>query len=449
VLDFGAGQGEDAAWLRSKGYTVAEYDPGFAEVQKRPTGTYNTVFYTYVVNVRPKSEEAKILREIEGYLRPGGTAYVTVRSDVEHAGKTTRGYQRPVTLQLPEAGRSGSAIIYELRSTRRRNTAMATDPYAPRLTAQRLRDGRFILRAYYPDIRSVAYWMGPGEPQWSAYASDAVDQGAVFDSAWEAEQAASRLTAPSYPPMRRYNPQAAVGVPPRDDITRSDYPSIFGDTDADSIPDADDADPLRPSTQSIEETRIAATVGALIDQRRDYVGAKQAIIEGLEQLGGPGAHAYGRVKSPFSILKKLAEQRLGTLDDIAGTTLVAPLETVLRVARQLRGPAADGTGPGPLGNVLEYDDKYASPKGGYKAIHLLVENGGRPVEVQLKTARMSKLGASAHHLYKERTLDAIRFDELTTLADRADRGDTRAAEEIDVWLEDPKRIEQYLDLAQR
>ena len=99
--------------------------------------------------------------------------------------------------------------------------------------------------------------------------------------------------------------------------------------------------------------------------------------------------------------------------------------------------------------VTEYDDKYASPKGGYKAIHLLIEQDGATVEVQLKTERMSKLGAIAHHLYKERTLDAIRFDELTTLADRADRGDIEAADEIDEWLMDPDRVEAYLDTSLR
>lgn len=114
VLDFGSGRGEDAEWLRSRGYSVREYDPNFEGVSELPSGTYNTVLATYVLNVLPKSEEAKILGQIRARLRPTGRAYVTVRGDVKTAGATSRGYQRPVELPAEVVGRAAGSPIFEL-----------------------------------------------------------------------------------------------------------------------------------------------------------------------------------------------------------------------------------------------------------------------------------------------------------------------------------------------
>lgn len=119
VLDFGSGHGEDAEWLRSKGYTVREYDPNFEGVDKMPTGTYNTVLVTYVLNVLPKAQEKKIVRQVNARLRPNGTAFFAVRGDVKKAGKTAKGYQRPVKMGLPIAGRpNGSPIFVEDKSAK-------------------------------------------------------------------------------------------------------------------------------------------------------------------------------------------------------------------------------------------------------------------------------------------------------------------------------------------
>jgi len=115
VLDFGSGYGEDAAWLREQGYQVREYDPNFEGVHKLPKGTYNTVLCTYVVNVLPQADEAKLLKQVRARLRKNGLGFVTVRSDVAKAGKTSRGYQRPVQLQADTVtGAPSSSRIYIL-----------------------------------------------------------------------------------------------------------------------------------------------------------------------------------------------------------------------------------------------------------------------------------------------------------------------------------------------
>lgn len=117
VLDFGAGRGEDARWLRKKGYRVDEYDPNFDGVDRLPAGKYSTVLCIYVLNVLPKSEEGKLLRQIRSKVRPGGEAFVAVRADVDRAGKTSRGYQRPVKLSAGELleGTPSGAHIYALQ----------------------------------------------------------------------------------------------------------------------------------------------------------------------------------------------------------------------------------------------------------------------------------------------------------------------------------------------
>ena len=102
VLDFGSGGGNDAQWLRRKGLSVTEYDPNFVGVDRLPDGKFATVLAIYVLNVLPKSHEAKLLKRIGSRVRPDGSAFVAVRKDVTRAGETSRGYQRPVRLKADE-----------------------------------------------------------------------------------------------------------------------------------------------------------------------------------------------------------------------------------------------------------------------------------------------------------------------------------------------------------
>jgi len=114
VLDFGSGRGEDAAWLRSRGLKVTEYDPNFEGVDTLPSGTYATVLCIYVLNVLPKAEEERTLRQVRARLRPNGVAYVAVRSDVTRAGRTSRGYQRPVRLDAERVAACAGCRVFRL-----------------------------------------------------------------------------------------------------------------------------------------------------------------------------------------------------------------------------------------------------------------------------------------------------------------------------------------------
>ena len=81
VLDFGSGRGEDAKWLRSQGFQVASFDPHHGP-KRLPSGTFDTVLSTYVLNVLPQREQDKAVAAIRRKLAPGGEALVTVRRDI-------------------------------------------------------------------------------------------------------------------------------------------------------------------------------------------------------------------------------------------------------------------------------------------------------------------------------------------------------------------------------
>ncbi|MAG24478.1 hypothetical protein CMI47_02765 [Candidatus Pacearchaeota archaeon] len=106
VLDFGAGRGGDASWLRRKGQQVAAYDPHHGPT-KLPRRQFDTVLCTYVLNVIPPKEQKHVLRELRSLIKPGGTAYVTVRTDTCPA--PVAGVQECVKMGAPVAA-SGSGF---------------------------------------------------------------------------------------------------------------------------------------------------------------------------------------------------------------------------------------------------------------------------------------------------------------------------------------------------
>ena len=229
-----------------------------------------------------------------------------------------------------------------------------------------------------------------------------------------------RRNTRAYRRQRNGGVDPKVGIPPMDDITRADYPAIFDDTDGDEILDGDDAEPRRPSAQQIEELRLSAELGALIDERGKFVGAKRQVEKRLRGLGITDAQVYGRVKSPVSLINKLRRKALGTLTDVAGTMIVVPTAADARKAvRELDDSFV----------VSERRDYYRRPLNGYRAFHLIIDLDGVPVEIQVKTERMKTLSAVSHHAYKTGRLDPAGMDSASMLATRADEGDRDAQRE--------------------
>ncbi len=93
VLDYGCGRGADVAILRLRGFRAEGYDPHPPFGFPRPSGPFDTVAATYVVNVIPtRAERAAMLADAWSLVRPGGRLLVASRSrrDVALAARRSR-----------------------------------------------------------------------------------------------------------------------------------------------------------------------------------------------------------------------------------------------------------------------------------------------------------------------------------------------------------------------
>jgi len=113
VLDYGCGKGADGKYLSSKSISVDSYDPFWNPINLNQK--YDTILCTYVLNVLEGNEEEELISNILKHLSPKGKAYISVRRDIKKDGKTSRGYQRNVTLTYPIIKeRKNNYCIYEL-----------------------------------------------------------------------------------------------------------------------------------------------------------------------------------------------------------------------------------------------------------------------------------------------------------------------------------------------
>jgi len=95
VLDYGCGRGKDCEVLSIDGY-----DPFYQPIM--PSGLYDTILCTFVLNVVNETTQEVILSNIHNLLTDNGKAYITVRRDIKQEGITRiNTYQRNVVLDLP------------------------------------------------------------------------------------------------------------------------------------------------------------------------------------------------------------------------------------------------------------------------------------------------------------------------------------------------------------
>jgi putative GTP pyrophosphokinase len=122
----------------------------------------------------------------------------------------------------------------------------------------------------------------------------------------------------------------------------------------------------------------------LDDYRRSFAEAYEAVVRTIRQRG---EFPTGRLaKSTDSIVQKLRREslRLSQMQDIAGCRVV-----VVNVVEQEKFVASLKTGfPG--ASVIDRRDK---PSYGYRAVHIIAEISGKPMEIQVRT--------SLQHLWAE------------------------------------------------
>lgn len=90
ILDYGCGRGADADFLGCDGWDPQTDNPRHKQY---PTGKYDVVLCTYVLNVlHCPSEREQVIQRVTSLLAPGGRAYFTVRRDIPKTGTPTQAY---------------------------------------------------------------------------------------------------------------------------------------------------------------------------------------------------------------------------------------------------------------------------------------------------------------------------------------------------------------------
>lgn len=110
-LDFGSGKGYDGTELN-----MTLYDPYYSPWDLyEKEGTFSGVMCNYVLNTLKPNDIDIVQYQIFRMLNLGGIAYITARCGLKRTGKTSKGYQYNVILELPIIHRTSSYIIYEMK----------------------------------------------------------------------------------------------------------------------------------------------------------------------------------------------------------------------------------------------------------------------------------------------------------------------------------------------
>ena len=222
------------------------------------------------------------------------------------------------------------------------------------------------------------------------------------------------------------------------------YRGALGDFDKDGVPNIDDAKPLTKTgkQERVEQVELSKTFERLLKLKSQLDSTMNVAIDELDEVAPDGAEIYARTKTPYSILKKLVEKRLTDknkgLTDLVGTTIaVDDYKDLRKVDKEIKN--------GAIGKVVEREDMYDSPKGGYRAVHYLVEADGYIIEVQLKTKRQKDVNVLSHNPYKKGTINKEYLLKLTNLANKADKGNKNAIKEFNEIMKDKEKVERQLD----
>lgn len=239
---------------------------------------------------------------------------------------------------------------------------------------------------------------------------------------------------------------------------RKTYKAIYGDFDKDGIMNSDDPNPIKKGDKSrVEQLSFPKVFDTLLDTKKKLDSTMYDAVSKLKKITPDGGKIYARTKTPYSIINKLVDSRMIVhknpkmgLTDMVGTTIVVDnAQEVFALQKEIEKGALGEIipeGKDKDGNVILADNKYLNPKGGYKAIHYIILMDGIPVEVQLKTKRMKEVNEIAHNHYKAKNLNADYMEYLTSLADKADNGDKKAATEFSRIMRNKKDVSEKLKL---
>lgn len=215
------------------------------------------------------------------------------------------------------------------------------------------------------------------------------------------------------------------------EYNEKEYDWILGDKDKDGVANADDIKPLdKKRNERIDEPTITTGIKSLISLKKSLDSTMYSFIDELKDIAPNKSKIYARTKTPYSVLDKLIKKRLKTITDLIGTTIVTSDKKELdKVKRYVES--------GKMGKVIELEDMYENPKGGYRAYHFLIERNGMSVELQLKTKRQKAINELSHEPYKLGKINSQLLLKITETANRADEGDKDAIKEYNDFINQP------------
>ena len=210
-----------------------------------------------------------------------------------------------------------------------------------------------------------------------------------------------------------------------------EYDWILGDKDKDGVANADDTKPLdKTKSELIDTPSITTGIKSLISLKKSLDSTMFSFIDDLKNVAPDNSKIYARTKTPYSVLDKLIKKRLSTITDLIGTTIVTSDKKELDSVKKY-------IDSGKLGKIIELEDMYKNPKGGYRAYHYLIERNGMSIELQLKTKRQKALNELSHEPYKLGKINSALLLKITEIANRADEGDKGAINEYNEFMKTP------------
>jgi GTP pyrophosphokinase len=147
--------------------------------------------------------------------------------------------------------------------------------------------------------------------------------------------------------------------------------------------------------------RIARLLDEKRVEREGFIQEAQTVLREMLKHAGLHAEVSGRPKHIYSIWSKMQAKQLA-FDDVFDVRALRVIVDEVSQCYQVLSLVHERFTP----ISAEYDDYIARPKpNGYKSLHTVVlDPGGRPLEIQIRTRQMhalAELGVAAHWRYKE------------------------------------------------
>ena len=165
---------------------------------------------------------------------------------------------------------------------------------------------------------------------------------------------------------------------------------LYGDTDKDGTANMDDRYPYNPKKdEKVADFSLAKDFKDIDKHNAEHKKHVSSIKNHFESQGFPTKY---RTKSTYSTVNKLKRKHLKDLWDIGGVTVIVKNhDEAYKVDNEIRKKY----------DVVDSDDYYKHPKGGYKALHYnLKMKDGKMIEVQVKTQAEYDKAQRTHAQYK-------------------------------------------------